>query len=1368
MFPSNNQTQLNDLYALTLQQQILQLLTQGQPNATATRMPTQNPFAGLFGQSFLPPQQQAQPRASLSQQVTMPSLHSSQIPMQSNFSPLAQTFIGQNRVNVEDIRRRPSLLSSGSSTSGYGGLLESGNGSNLTIDTRPTLNTNVEIRHSPMQPTIIDEELDRQKKEITEKVEKVDRDKRQAENLVQNLSKRRDVLRKVIAERSESRIDENEENGDDAHETSFIDRIYAENKRRVANMHNSNPLLKNIKGHNPLPLYQEPSDLPELHKIREDYIKMAPMLIKRIRNTHETNHQLIEEKHRKHTELYTVWQKKIEKWEKNPKKLAKDAKNREIYEKLFPEIKKSREEKERSIRSDRSRISMGGNLSMEKEEQREEDKYRNAAVIPPIACVGPPKHIFDNNNGLITDAFTEHKNRLEKFISSWRDDEKKIFEENISNYGKNFAAIALFLQSKSVKDCVSYYYMSKKKYTYKTKFARRKKKIGKQYKPPVMPQLGAMLPNALQQTIVSKSSRVLICLLCDAKIETYILPPQIMTRSACDMYGYDVNDPNSLVGEKLEEELAEFVRKTAEKTAQFEDAIEWAEDEISLLKMAIASHGTANWEVVAEKINLTRISAQHCQRKFEKMTAEGVWSINVTEEIKENIESVNMFESDAISQIREIKVEISEGASPELGTTSAWAAENGKGVENVKMEDKDDADIVILSEVRHGDQTSKKDAQLLTASNETQDQENSAAKSFGSITQGTPLLRSSQLVPQLMTANQVKSSFMPFEQAGMVEGMLPSANDPTNQIFDTLKLLGITPSQSVSSIESLMQQCEIIAKTLLINSFGVEPPREMIEQMKMKLVTTFLQPSQLQQQNPMLSTSLLNTPSTSILRKDPPLGASFGGSSEQIKKDMATASQMIAEQRKSSNEALLNFYAGNQKMESQLNMRPNIQGSSNTDSVIMKTTPEKTLAATPAKSIKQEVNIVESQHRSAFSTPSSAQNLRLGQQGQKFPSMYQQSPVAQPNLAKHLPTQSTSIVKIEDKKPPPPSSATLRIEKICQDELGKPDTTPARTRKTGLSTTMLPSPVSSAPTSQSIGGYKRTMSPSLTNLRSPAVGIQQRSRTPLDTTSLSTLTISTSQSQTSQPQTFGLAPQQQTAVQPSMAPEPIQPQIPAIATTVTATILTETSKPIAASPSQISIESKAPPATTSAPLSYSLLGPWAGSDSSAFNSRSTSSPSISMSSVKDETVTKSEAITIQSTFSSTSTAPVSEPRKEPHVELQPILQPPISEPTIASQKPTSATGYESLSDSDSDDADKRSTFSPPISDENKESASSAVTLFSVLALPAEEVITLSDAISTPPIRTPESTRSESVKMTPQSSSAPYVQPTYEPLSDDDD
>jgi hypothetical protein len=34
-----------------------------------------------------------------------------------------------------------------------------------------------------------------------------------------------------------------------------------------------------------------------------------------------------------------------------------------------------------------------------------------------------------------------------------------------------------------------------------------------------------------------------------------------------------------------------------------------------------------------------------------------------------------------------------------------------------------------------------------------------------------------------MTANPVKSSFMPFEQAGMAEGMLSAANDPANQVL---------------------------------------------------------------------------------------------------------------------------------------------------------------------------------------------------------------------------------------------------------------------------------------------------------------------------------------------------------------------------------------------------------------------------------------------------------------------------------------------------------------------------------------------------------------------------------------------------------
>lgn len=94
------------------------------------------------------------------------------------------------------------------------------------------------------------------------------------------------------------------------------------------------------------------------------------------------------------------------------------------------------------------------------------------------------------------------------------------------------------------------------------------------------------------------------------------------------------------------------------------------------MKLAIASHGTEDWNLVAEKINLTRISAQHCQRQFEKMTADGLWSVDVKEETKENIESISIGDREAIISHelnKVIKVELPEVNSPELGATSAWA-----------------------------------------------------------------------------------------------------------------------------------------------------------------------------------------------------------------------------------------------------------------------------------------------------------------------------------------------------------------------------------------------------------------------------------------------------------------------------------------------------------------------------------------------------------------------------------------------------------------------------------------------------------------------------------------------------------------------
>jgi hypothetical protein len=49
----------------------------------------------------------------------------------------------------------------------------------------------------------------------------------------------------------------------------------------------------------------------------------------------------------KYDSLHVAWQKKMDKFESSVRKRQKDAKYRECFEKIFPELRKRREEKER-------------------------------------------------------------------------------------------------------------------------------------------------------------------------------------------------------------------------------------------------------------------------------------------------------------------------------------------------------------------------------------------------------------------------------------------------------------------------------------------------------------------------------------------------------------------------------------------------------------------------------------------------------------------------------------------------------------------------------------------------------------------------------------------------------------------------------------------------------------------------------------------------------------------------------------------------------------------------------------------------------------------------------------------------------------
>jgi hypothetical protein len=58
----------------------------------------------------------------------------------------------------------------------------------------------------------------------------------------------------------------------------------------------------------------------------------------------------------KYDSLHMTWQKKCDKFENSSKKKQKDAKYREVFEKVFPELRKQREEKERIAQKQKAAI----------------------------------------------------------------------------------------------------------------------------------------------------------------------------------------------------------------------------------------------------------------------------------------------------------------------------------------------------------------------------------------------------------------------------------------------------------------------------------------------------------------------------------------------------------------------------------------------------------------------------------------------------------------------------------------------------------------------------------------------------------------------------------------------------------------------------------------------------------------------------------------------------------------------------------------------------------------------------------------------------------------------------------------------------
>lgn len=272
--------------------------------------------------------------------------------------------------------------------------------------------------------------------------------------------------------------------------------IYAENRKKSEKLTSQ---LEKLGQQFIIPLYNQPADTQEYHDNIKSFEEFRPRLLKFFKKKKKL--QKIREGYlnARYQQLNEKWQEKVEQAENNPKQKAKDAKARELFEKVFPDIRKQRVQQERtdragtrgdSCRSDADFADIVDGLS---EQESQFQSMRQLTVVPPRLLDREERKVeFINNNGLIRDPIKVYKEAIK--LDGWTEKEKKVFMEKFCQQPKNFNYIASFIEKKSVSDCILYYYLTKKTNNYKSMVRKhslkpRKPKPGRNQVPVTTHQL---------------------------------------------------------------------------------------------------------------------------------------------------------------------------------------------------------------------------------------------------------------------------------------------------------------------------------------------------------------------------------------------------------------------------------------------------------------------------------------------------------------------------------------------------------------------------------------------------------------------------------------------------------------------------------------------------------------------------------------------------------------------------------------------------------------------------------------------------------------------------------------------------------------
>ncbi|KAI8489051.1 nuclear receptor co-repressor 1 [Branchiostoma belcheri] len=270
------------------------------------------------------------------------------------------------------------------------------------------------------------------KEELLQSMDRVDREIAKVEQQISKLQKKQGELEEKAAKPDEpEEVDALPEPKEPRHQ-SIVQIIYAENRKKAEAAHK---ILEGLGPKIDLPLYNQPSDTQVYH----DNIKTHQAMKKKLLLYFKRRHHMRKLRERylcqRYDQLFEAWEKRLERIENGYKRKAKDAKVREFYEKMFPEIRKQREQQERFSRTGARGSGFAATVARSDAEMAEimdslsEQEMRQLAVVPPMMFDEDQRRIkFINKNGLIKDPMKEYKER--QLINTWTEEEKQIFKEN--------------------------------------------------------------------------------------------------------------------------------------------------------------------------------------------------------------------------------------------------------------------------------------------------------------------------------------------------------------------------------------------------------------------------------------------------------------------------------------------------------------------------------------------------------------------------------------------------------------------------------------------------------------------------------------------------------------------------------------------------------------------------------------------------------------------------------------------------------------------------------------------------------------------------------------------------------------------------